>query len=59
MLSYTIYVFLSLPYDSVQLIAVYMRQKIRPPLFQIMACRLLGAKPSSEPILDYCQLYPK
>ena len=27
-------------------------------LFQIMACRLIGAKPLSEPMLDYCQLDP-
>ena len=27
-------------------------------LVQIMACRLIGAKPLSEPMLDYCQLDP-
>ena len=26
---------------------------------QVMACRLLGAKPSPEPMLDYCQLDPE
>ena len=25
-----------------------------PPLVQIMACRLVGAKPLSEPMLEYC-----
>ena len=34
----------------------YMSQYTRPLLVEIMACRLLGAKPSSELILDYCQL---
>ena len=37
----------------------YMRQWIRLALVQIMACRLFGAKPSSEPLLGYCQLDPK
>ena len=32
----------------------YMRQETRPPLLQIMACRLFGAKPLSEPMLEYC-----
>ena len=27
-------------------------------LVQIMVCRLIGAKPLSEPMLDYCQLDP-
>ena len=35
---------------------VYMRQKIRPSLGKIMACRRISAKPLSEPMLDYCQL---
>ena len=30
----------------------YMRQQNIPSLIQIMACRLVGAKPSSEPIMD-------
>ena len=34
----------------------YMRQKTRPSLGKIMACRLVGVKPLSEPMLDYCQL---
>ena len=29
-----------------------------PSLVQVMACRLFGAKPLSEPMLDYCQLNP-
>ena len=28
------------------------------PILQIMACRLAGAKPLSEPMLVYCQLEP-
>ena len=32
----------------------YMRQYTRPSLVQIMGCRLGGAKPSSEPLLEYC-----
>ena len=34
----------------------FLRQRIRSALVQIMACRLLGAKPLSEPELGYCQL---
>ena len=34
----------------------YMRKKTGPSLVQIMACRLFGAKPLSEPMLNYCQL---
>ena len=29
-----------------------------PTLLQVMACRLFGAKPLSEPMLPYCQLDP-
>ena len=32
--------------------------KFFPPLVQIMACRLDGAKPLSEPMLEYCWLDP-
>ena len=35
----------------------YMRQCNKLSLVQIMACRLFGAKPLSEPVLTYCQLY--
>ena len=30
----------------------------RPSLVQLMACRLVGAKPLSEPLPEYCQLEP-
>ena len=30
----------------------------KPSFVQIMACRLVGAKPLSEPTLEYCQLEP-
>ena len=36
--------------------AVYMRQRTGSALVQIMACRLLGAKPLPEPMQAYCQL---
>ena len=32
----------------------YMRQENSASLVQIMACRLVGAKPLSEPIMKYC-----
>ena len=35
---------------------IYMCQWIGLVLVQIMACRLFGAKPLSEPMLGYCQL---
>ena len=38
--------------------AAYMRKQPMISLVQIMACRLFGAKPLSEPMLDYCQLEP-
>ena len=37
----------------------YMCQWTRSALFQIMACRLIGAKPLPKPMLTYCQLDPK
>ena len=36
-----------------------MRHWIGSALVQIMACRLSGAKPLSEPMLTYCRLEPK
>ena len=39
--------------------AAYMRQWSGSALVQIMACRLDGAKPLSEPMLMYCQLDPR
>ena len=37
----------------------YMRQQTRSSLVQIMACRLFGPKPLSEPMLSHCQLDSK
>ena len=37
----------------------YMCQRIGSALVQIMACRLLSAKPLSKPVLGYCQLDPQ
>ena len=34
----------------------YMRQQTIPSLVQIMACRLFGDKPLSEPMIVYCQM---
>ena len=45
--------------DSDSFSAAYMRQwNPESALVQIMACRLLGAKSLSEPMLDCCQLDP-
>ena len=38
--------------------AGYMRRWTGSVLVQIMDCRLVGAKPLSEPMLEYCQLGP-
>ena len=38
--------------------AAYMRQWTGSALVQVMACRLLGAKPLPKPMLIYCQLGP-
>ena len=45
-------------FNSVPPSAAYMRQWIWSALVQIMACRLYGAKPLSNPMLGYCQLDP-
>ena len=37
----------------------YMRQPIGSALVQIMACRLVGAKPLSKPMLVYYELDPQ
>ena len=37
-------------------IVAYMRHCIGSPLVQITACRLFGYRPSSKPMLGYCQL---
>ena len=44
--------------NSLGLSGAYMRHQRRPSLVQIMACRLFGTKPLSEPMLYYCQLNP-
>ena len=44
-------------YESSPHSAAYMRQWIRSALVHTMACRLFGAKPSSKPMLCYCQFY--
>ena len=36
--------------------AAYMRQWTGSSLVQLMACRLIGAKPLPEPVLAYCHL---
>ena len=43
-------------FNSLRLRDAYMRRWTRSSLVQIMACRLLGAKPLSEPMLTYSQL---
>ena len=45
-------------FNSLRPSDAYMRQLTRPLLVQILACRLVGAKPLSEPTLVYCQLDP-
>ena len=40
--------------NSLRLSDVYLRQKPNPSLIQIMACRLFGTNPLSEPMLNYC-----
>ena len=42
-------IFLSIPIED-----AYMRHQTKPPLVQIIAWRLDGAKPLSEPMLEYC-----
>ena len=43
-------------YISSPPIAAYMRQGTGSALVQVMACRLFGAEPLTEPMLVYCQL---
>ena len=45
-------------FNSLRPSDAYMRQLTRPSLVQIMACRLVGAKPLSEPMLEYCYFKP-
>ena len=42
-----------LSFNSLRPRDTYMGQWTRPPLFQIMACRLVGAKPLSVPMLKF------
>ena len=44
----------SLVLNSLRTSHVYMRHKHTPSLDQIKACRLVGAKPLSEPMLEKC-----
>ena len=50
---------LSSSFNSTSPTAACLRQWMGSALVEIMACRLLGAKPLSEPMLSYCQLDPK
>ena len=45
-----------LPFTPLRPRDAYMHQWTMPSLVEIMACRLLGAKPLSEPMLTYSQL---
>ena len=45
--------------NSLRPSGTYMCLKTKPSLVQIMAWRLFGAKPLSEPMMIYCQLNPK
>ena len=54
----SVLIFLNLTFNSSPTTAAYMHQWIKSVLVQIMACRLFGAKPLSEPMLGYCQLNP-
>ena len=47
---------ITLNFNSLRPRDAYMRHQACPSLVQIMACRLVGAKPLSEPMLPYCQL---
>ena len=46
-------------FNSMRLSNANMHQYNIPTLLQIMACRLFGAKPLTEPMLPYCQIDPK
>ena len=41
-------------FNSLQPRDACIRYQTRPSLVQIMVCRLFGAKPLSQPMLDYC-----
>ena len=46
-------------FNSSRLSDAFMCQRISPLLFQVMDCRLFGAKPLFEPIVAYCQFSRK
>ena len=52
-------VYLKIYFNSSPPSVAYRHQWIRSALVQIMACRLFGTKPSSEPMLSYCHSDPK
>ena len=52
-MDYEVYLNLVRPSDA------HMDQWTKLSLFKIIACRLFGAKPLSEPVLTYYQLHPK
>ena len=54
---FPIWLYVTQPY-LISFSAAYMCQLIGLALVQIMACRLFGTKPLSEPMLDYGQLDP-
>ena len=53
------YLFIKATINPLRDIDACMRQQAMPSLVQIMAWRLFGAKPSSEPMVAYCKLTPK
>ena len=46
------------PLNSLRPSDAYMRRQPRPALVQILACRLFGAKPLPEPMLEYLKWDP-
>ena len=46
-------------FNSWRMSDAYMHQYTMPSLVQIMACRLFGDNPLSEPMMVYCQFDPK
>ena len=51
-------IFLSFKINSSPPSATYMCHRTGSALVQVMPCCLFGAKPLTEPILNYCQLHP-
>ena len=56
--SYTEYEMWNVMYSRLNEWRIYMRRQHRSSLIQIMACRLFGANPLSEPMLEYCEFEP-